>query len=88
MEAFRQLLREARGVLEVELVTAVPLEAADVDRLRQELERRLQRPVQLHVHVDPELLGGAVLRIGDEVFDASVRTQLTALRRQLIGAAA
>ncbi len=88
VEAFRQLLREARGVVEVELVTAVPLEAQEVDRLRQELERRLQRPVQLHLSVDPELLGGAVLRIGDEVFDASVRTQLTALRRQLIGAAA
>jgi len=88
VEAFRQLLRESRGVLEVELVTAVPLEATELDQLRRELERRLQRPVQLHASVDPELLGGAVLRIGDEVFDASVRTQLTTLRRQLIGAAA
>ncbi|MCX7622981.1 MAG: ATP synthase F1 subunit delta [Thermomicrobium sp.] len=88
VEAFRQLLREARGVIEVELVTAVPLDAAELERVRAEIERRLQRPVQLQASVDPELLGGAILRIGDEVFDASVRTQLTTLRRQLIGAAA
>ncbi|MDW8058510.1 MAG: ATP synthase F1 subunit delta [Thermomicrobium sp.] len=88
VEAFRQLLREARGVIEVELVTAVSLDAAELERVRAEIERRLQRPVQLQASVDPELLGGAILRIGDEVFDASVRTQLTTLRRQLIGAAA
>jgi len=88
VEAFQQLLREERGVLDVELVTAVPLEEAEIERVRQQLETRLGRPVQLRTTVDPELLGGAVLRIGDEVFDASVRTQLTGLRRQLIGAAA
>ncbi len=88
IEAFRQLLREERGVVEIGLVTAVPLEPGELDRLRRELETRLQRPVQLRAAVDPELLGGVVVRIGDEVFDASVRTQLTALRRQLIGAAA
>ncbi|MCM8745107.1 ATP synthase F1 subunit delta [Thermomicrobium sp. CFH 73360] len=87
-EAFQQLLREERGVLDVELVTAVSLEEAEIERVRQQLETRLGRPVQLRTSVDPELLGGVVLRIGDEVFDASVRTQLTGLRRQLIGAAA
>lgn len=86
--AFQQLLREERGVLDVELVTAVPLEEAEIEQVRQQLETRLGRPVQLRTTVDPELLGGAVLRIGDEVFDASVRTQLNGLRRQLIGAAA
>ncbi len=88
VEAFQQLLREERGVLDVELVTAVPLGETEIEQVRQQLETRLGRPVQLRTAVDPELLGGAVLRIGDEVFDASVRTQLTGLRRQLIGAAA
>lgn len=88
VEAFQQLLREERGVLDVYLETAVPLEELERERVRQELEARLGRPVQLRTAVDPELLGGVVLRIGDEVFDASVRTQLSGLRRQLIGAAA
>jgi len=86
--AFRDLLREHRGVIDVELVTAVPLEPSEVERVRRELEQRLSRPVELRTTVDPELLGGVVLKIGDEVFDASVRTQLTNLRRQLVGAAA
>ncbi len=88
IEAFRELVRQERGVLEVAVVTAVPLEEQERQRLQRELETRLGRPVQLTVSVDPELLGGIVLRIGDEVFDASVRTQLTTLRRQLVGAAA
>jgi ATP synthase F1 delta subunit len=66
----------------------VPLEPSEVERLRRELAQRLSRPVELRTTVDPELLGGVVLKIGDEVFDASVRTQLTNLRRQLVGAAA
>ncbi|MCS7050040.1 MAG: ATP synthase F1 subunit delta [Thermomicrobium sp.] len=88
VESFRQLLREDRGIVDVELVTAVALADAEVRRIREALEQRLGRPVELKTLVDPELLGGVVLRVGDEVFDASVRTQLNGLRRQLLGAAA
>lgn len=86
--AFQHLLQQERGIIEVELITAVPLEEAERARIQAVLQEQLGRPVQLRTSVDPELVGGVILRIGDVVYDASVRTQLTELRRQLVGVAA
>jgi F-type H+-transporting ATPase subunit delta len=88
VEAFGELLLQERGIIRVEAVTAVELEAAEVERLRWRLEQTLGRSVQLRVRVDPDVLGGIIIRMGDDVIDGSVRTQLQGLRRQLTGSAA
>ncbi len=85
VEAFSELVLQERGVVRVEAVTAVELAPAEIGRLRERLEHALGRAVQLKVRVDPEVIGGIIIRMGDNVVDASVRTQLQALRRQLTG---
>jgi len=88
VEAFGELLLQERGIVQVEAVTAVELQPAESERLRWRLEQALGRSVQLRVQVNPAILGGVIIRMGDDVIDGSVRTQLQGLRRQLTGVAA
>jgi F-type H+-transporting ATPase subunit delta len=64
---------------------AKPLSDADVDRLAAGLARRFGRPVHLNVLVDPEVLGGIKVEIGDNVIDGTIATRLDDARRALAG---
>jgi len=61
----------------------VALNAAEIQRLHADLERRTKSKIRLTAEVDPALVGGALVRIGDRVIDRSVRTLLEQLGRQL-----
>jgi F-type H+-transporting ATPase subunit delta len=81
-----QLLADTdAGRVRATVTTAVPMTAADVDRLEVNLSRRLGAEVRLDRRVEPAIIGGLVLRIGDRVMDASVATRLQQLRRRLAG---
>ena len=84
-EAFQELVDEERGVAHAQVLTAVELS----DDERQALARRLSeitgKQVTVHPHEAPEILGGLVARIGDELIDGSTRSKLEALKRQLAG---
>ena len=84
-EDYVRLAEEAAGRVRGEVVSATPLEPAQLDRIRNALARRLRRELDLAIRVDPALLGGLVARVGDLVFDGSLRTQLAQLRAQLTG---
>jgi F-type H+-transporting ATPase subunit delta len=67
-------------------VTApVPLTEQQEQRLTETLARIYSRPIALHVEVDPDLQGGLVIRVGEEVIDGSVTGRLDELRRRLAG---
>lgn len=67
-------------------VTApVPLTDQQEQRLTDTLTRIYSRPIALHVEVDPDLQGGLVIRVGEEVIDGSVTSRLEELRRRLAG---
>lgn len=68
----------------VQVVSAVPLGDDQRERLIQELRTSFQFEPVIEARVDPELLGGLVVRVGDWLYDASVRTSLDSLRNQLI----
>ena len=55
-----------------------------MDRARRALEKMTGRKIRLECKVDPELLGGAVTRVGSKVYDGSLRTQLEQLKRRLV----
>jgi F-type H+-transporting ATPase subunit delta len=84
-DAYVRLAEEAAGRVQGEVVSAAVLSEAQLARLRSALGRRTGCEVELTVRVDPALLGGAVARVGDLVFDGSLRTQLTRLRSSLTG---
>ena len=83
VEAVRVLRDTASGTVEARVRTAKPLTDDETAALRASLEARAGHPVRLSVEVQPDLIGGLVVRVGDVVYDRSVRHQLDALREQL-----
>lgn len=83
-----QLFQDYRAAYEktmtVEVYSFDALTEEQIKRLTVRLSKRLQRQVTLLVHIDPDLLGGAVIRADNFVFDGSVRTQLKKLSAQLV----
>jgi F-type H+-transporting ATPase subunit delta len=61
----------------------VPLDAERQARLAEALTRVVGRPVELRCTVDPAIMGSVVVRVGDEVFDGSVRSRIEQAREQL-----
>jgi F-type H+-transporting ATPase subunit delta len=84
-EEFERLADEAAGILHAMLTTAVPLSDAEQERHRGTLARKLGHEIRLHAQVDPGLIGGARIKIGDHLVDGSVRAKLDQLRRTLHG---
>lgn len=92
----RELERIVRGVAELaaerrrrvlaEVRTAVPLTDEQRTRLEEALSRATGRQVAAKVVVDPSVIGGVVARVGDEVFDGTVRSRLERARELLAGA--
>jgi F-type H+-transporting ATPase subunit delta len=75
--------RRERSVAYV--VAPVPLTEQQEERLANTLTRIYSRPIALHVEVDPDVQGGLVIKVGDEVIDGSVTGRLDELRRRLAG---
>lgn len=80
---FEAMRAEAEGTIEAELISALHVSEDQRDKLAQSLSRRLGREVSLQVTQDPDLIGGAVLRAGDLVIDASVKGRLQKLAANL-----
>jgi F-type H+-transporting ATPase subunit delta len=82
-DAFEARLMDHQQVVRAEVTTAATLPSDRVTAIREGLKRATGRDVQLETRVDPEIIGGAVARIGSTVFDGSVTRQLERLRESL-----
>jgi F-type H+-transporting ATPase subunit delta len=85
IRAFRQLAAHHRGETTAEVVSAHPLDASQVDALKQQLRTRLGRDVTVDLSVDPSLLGGLVVKIGSQMIDSSIKTRLNSLAHAMKG---
>jgi F-type H+-transporting ATPase subunit delta len=83
-EAFDRMADELAGMVHAVLTTAIPLEKADQQRYWRSLEQRLGKKVEMTFDLDPTLIGGATIRIGDHLTDGSIRTRLERLRQELL----
>lgn len=86
-DRFDELWAEARRRLEVRLTSAVELDQGVVDKVGAEVKRQTDREIDMTADVDPEILGGLVLRVGNRVLDASLRSKLERLRKEVASAA-
>ena len=77
--AFEELKAEAEGVLEAEITAATNPTDAEVKALVKRLESKFGKKIEANVKVDPEIIGGVKIIVGDTVIDASVRGQLQEL---------
>jgi F-type H+-transporting ATPase subunit delta len=80
---FEALVERAQGVQRAQVVSAVPLTDDELARLHRELERNTGRKIVLAARVDPSIVGGAYVRIGDRIIDRSVTTLLESIAHQL-----
>src|SRR3954471_17111467 len=86
--AFDELWREEHKMLPVEVTSAIELDQALVRAIGERIEERTGRRIELTSRVDPDIIGGLVLRVGNKVLDASVSGRLQRLRKQIMRAAA
>ncbi len=80
---FDRLWDEENKLLPVDITSAVELDQDVVKRLGDQISEQTGRRVQLTAHVDPDVLGGIVLRVGNQILDASIRNRLDQLRRSV-----
>jgi ATP synthase F1 delta subunit len=86
-KTFDDLWAEENKLLPVSVTSAIELDEGMVQDIGKEIEEQTGRSVQLESRVDPDVLGGLVLRVGNMVLDASVRNRLERLRKQVARAA-
>jgi F-type H+-transporting ATPase subunit delta len=80
---FQEVIRQGQGVAEAEVESALELNATQKTQLLRMLERVTGKKIQAKYALDPALLGGAVVRIGDTIYDGSLKNQLNQMRARL-----
>ncbi len=84
---FEELWAEEKELLPVSVTSAVDLDESLVEDIGERIQEQTGREVELSSHVDPDVLGGLVVRVGNMVLDASVRNRLEQMRKQVRRAA-
>ncbi len=80
-KTFLKLYNNQKGIVEVNLSSAVAMEAGLKEELRSKLSKQSGKTIQFSEEVDPDLIGGYVLRVEDRQIDMSVRNQLSEIRQ-------
>ncbi len=80
---FEAMWEEANLLLPVQVTSAVELDEATIQSIGQRIGEQTGRTVELASEVDPDILGGIVLRVGNFILDASIRNRLNQLRKQV-----
>jgi F-type H+-transporting ATPase subunit delta len=80
---YDQLWAEEHKLLPVDVTTAIELDEDVVKRIGDRVGEQTGKEIELNAHVDPDIIGGIVLRVGNSVLDASIRNRLDQLRRHV-----
>jgi F-type H+-transporting ATPase subunit delta len=83
---FGELWDKAKKLLPVEVTSAVALDPQTIESLGARIGEQTGNEIQLSSRVDPDILGGIVLRVGNFIMDASIRSRLDQLRREVVQA--
>ncbi len=79
-----QLVLDYKNQAVAEVTTAAPMDEQQLNSVKQALERNTGKSILMHTKVQPEILGGVIARVGDQVIDGSIRHRLAALKQQLL----
>lgn len=85
LRSINEAAAQRRRHLVASVTAAVPLSRAQVDRLQGYLSRRYDRPVQVYVGLDPAVVGGLRVQVGDDVIDGTLASRLADARRRIAG---
>lgn len=81
---YARLVDAHRGVVHARVATAVQLDDKDTKEVAHKLGEALQKEIVLDAEVDPTIIGGLTIRVGDRLIDGSTRSRLEALKRSLV----
>jgi F-type H+-transporting ATPase subunit delta len=80
---FEERWQEENRLLPVQVTSAIELDDETVEQISSRIAEQTDRRIELSTEVNPEILGGIVLRVGNSILDASIRNRLEQVRRQL-----
>ncbi|MCS1352283.1 F0F1 ATP synthase subunit delta [Mechercharimyces sp. CAU 1602] len=83
VRSYQKLANEARGVAEAVVTTAVTLTEAEAAQLSQAFSKKMGKELRITNIVDPTIIGGVVVRIGDRLYDGSIKSKLDRFEQQL-----
>jgi F-type H+-transporting ATPase subunit delta len=84
---FESLYAEERELLPVTITSAVELDKKTVKRIGDEIQERTGRKIELSTSVDPDVIGGLAMQVGNLIMDATIRARLERLRKEVAKAA-
>ena len=83
VDAYQAMLDQLAGIMRSELVTAVELPAGRQEEIKSKLEAQAGKKLAMTFTVDPSIIGGVILKIGDKALDGSLRAQINILRENI-----
>lgn len=83
ISSYVELLNISQGRVQAKVTSAVPVSPEQQGRLKESLGRMLGKEIVIHADDDPEIIGGMIIRLGDQVIDGSIRTRLDVLKHKL-----
>ena len=82
---FADLCDASQQIIQAELISAKPVSVVFLERLEKNISERYQAKVLISAKIDKSLIGGGVLRVGDDVIDVSLRTKLQKIATEMLG---
>lgn len=83
LEQFIYMAKEASGVLTAQVISAMPLTNQQLAQIKSNIEKNTGKTIEMDTTVDPSIIGGLIVRVGDKVVDGSIKGQMDALKSQL-----
>ncbi len=80
---YNKLLCEKRNIRTAEVITAVEIDQDTINRVKEKLERLLQKQIIVDPKIDKEIIAGMIVKIGDKVIDGSIKTRFEDMKKQL-----
>jgi F-type H+-transporting ATPase subunit delta len=80
---YEKLVKENKGIVVAKITTAIPLDEPLIQSLKEKLERETQKKIEMEKNVDPGIIGGVLVVLGDKVIDRTIKYQLTQLKERI-----
>lgn len=83
-DEFQDLVLESQGIIKTRVISAVVLKDKEISELTKRLEKKTGKRIQMTRNVKPEILGGMIVHLGNQIIDKSLKYQLSLLRDRLL----
>ena len=81
---YERLVKEDQGILQARVTTTRALDPVSRDRLKEELERTTAKKIEMFLKIDPQIIGGIIVILGNKIIDRSIRHQLDELKEEML----